>query len=377
MISDSLKCTGCGACFNVCPKSAISMQPRYGYEYPIINNTLCIKCNMCSNVCMLEKNQQTLNNQLKYEFRMSGDDILKSSSGGFCYSMSKAFIEKLNGIVYAAVYDSRNKIVVHQRIDSASEIEKTRGSKYVKSHHYHVFKTIKNDLENGLYVLFIGLPCENHGLLNFLNKKYDKLYTISLLCGGAVSSDFFKKYIDELEKVYKDNVKSINFRNKSFGSSILCTSVKLVNGKDKILKARNDYFIPLEGSKYVRPSCHTCSLSPEHILSDFITGDCFGGTPREKGVSVIVVSNNKRINGLFKNLEIYPIENKNLLVSSRAINNNKRLSAMPSEEEYNAFYNESKDSLKHAVKKNIISKYTFKQKTYRVMPNWLKAKITK
>ncbi len=46
------ECCGCGACVSVCPKDAISMQPnRYGFAYPRIDESLCIGCRMCLQVC--------------------------------------------------------------------------------------------------------------------------------------------------------------------------------------------------------------------------------------------------------------------------------------------------------------------------------------
>lgn len=41
-------CCGCWACYNICPKSAISMQQdNEGFNYPVINNDLCVACGLC------------------------------------------------------------------------------------------------------------------------------------------------------------------------------------------------------------------------------------------------------------------------------------------------------------------------------------------
>ena len=45
-------CCGCGACFSVCPKSAIIMkEDEEGFDYPVIDSDACIRCLKCLNVC--------------------------------------------------------------------------------------------------------------------------------------------------------------------------------------------------------------------------------------------------------------------------------------------------------------------------------------
>lgn len=45
-------CCGCTACYAICFKHAISMQPdEEGFDYPVIDENLCVKCYMCLKVC--------------------------------------------------------------------------------------------------------------------------------------------------------------------------------------------------------------------------------------------------------------------------------------------------------------------------------------
>lgn len=49
-------CCGCTACFAICPKSAITMvEDDEGFDYPIVNETKCIRCYMCIKVCPLKE----------------------------------------------------------------------------------------------------------------------------------------------------------------------------------------------------------------------------------------------------------------------------------------------------------------------------------
>ena len=49
-------CCGCTACFAICPKAAIRMiEDNEGFDYPQINEELCIRCYKCINVCPIKK----------------------------------------------------------------------------------------------------------------------------------------------------------------------------------------------------------------------------------------------------------------------------------------------------------------------------------
>lgn len=51
-LCDSNNCTGCGACYNICPKDSISMiQDEEGFLIPSIDRTVCIECALCVKVC--------------------------------------------------------------------------------------------------------------------------------------------------------------------------------------------------------------------------------------------------------------------------------------------------------------------------------------
>lgn len=46
------ECCGCTACAAICPKGAISMhEDEEGFEYPQIEQSKCIRCYMCIQVC--------------------------------------------------------------------------------------------------------------------------------------------------------------------------------------------------------------------------------------------------------------------------------------------------------------------------------------
>lgn len=49
------ECCGCGACYSICPKQAITMvKDELGFEYPKIDEKKCIKCYKCMKVCPIK-----------------------------------------------------------------------------------------------------------------------------------------------------------------------------------------------------------------------------------------------------------------------------------------------------------------------------------
>jgi ferredoxin len=60
--SNDKNCSGCTACYNVCPVSAITMEEdKLGFKYPRINQDKCVDCGLCKKVCPFKKIEQISN----------------------------------------------------------------------------------------------------------------------------------------------------------------------------------------------------------------------------------------------------------------------------------------------------------------------------
>lgn len=162
MIKIDNNCTGCMACVSVCPKNALSIsENREGFLYPKLNNSLCVNCGKCVNICSALEIEKVQNvNIITYGAHVKDKKILdRSQSGGMGWTIGKYFIENI-GIVYGAVIDE-NLLVKHIRCETIEDLKKTQGSKYVQSYiSKEVYNNILKDIKEDKKVLFTGTPCQ-------------------------------------------------------------------------------------------------------------------------------------------------------------------------------------------------------------------------
>lgn len=192
------ECSGCGACFSICPKNVITLIPNVeGFLFPVVDSEKCINCNLCAKVCPVN-NIDTSNSKTPEAFAVQANDEirLKSSSGGV-FTVLASYIFKQGGYVCGAAFDDSGKIC-HQVIYQENDLRLLQGSKYVQSAIGNTYKEVKNLLCSGKLVLFTGTPCQVAGLKSFLGKNYDNLITADLICHGVPSPKVFQKYIAEL-----------------------------------------------------------------------------------------------------------------------------------------------------------------------------------
>ncbi len=167
-IAQKEKCTGCHACFNICPKESIEMKTdNEGFWYPIVDENKCINCGLCEKVCPIYTEYKADANIEKKAYAMisQNDEVrLKSSSGGIFTLISEKIIDQ-GGVVFGAALSDDCRSVFHICVDNKKDLEKLRGSKYVQSKIGDTFKQAKQYLVDGRKVYFTGTPCQIGALL--------------------------------------------------------------------------------------------------------------------------------------------------------------------------------------------------------------------
>lgn len=277
-IRDTQKCVGCGNCKNACPAKAIDMvEDKDGFLIPSINHDKCVNCTKCEKVCP--------NHQLKYRnvdnlpkvclVRAKNKKILKeTASGGICTALSNYFVCEKNGYVCGAVYNDDFR-VIHILTNSLSDIERMRQSKYVQSDLGICFADIETKLKSGVYVLFIGTGCQVYALKKYLNRDYDTLFCVDLICHGVPSPKVQREYVSYLREKYGE-IKHINNRYKKiYVHSYVSTYFSEYKTGRKVIKRYSDdpmadaFFSHLS----IRTSCFECAFKTLHRLSDLTVGD--------------------------------------------------------------------------------------------------------
>ena len=158
-IKDKSNCCGCTACASICAYNAITMTPdSLGFLYPQVNAGLCVNCGLCDKICQFHDNYERYGNYdtpHACQFRLKQDEQLKKSqSGGAFFAIADKFIAE-GGVVYGAAF-TKTWIVTHQKAADDQSLSALRMSKYVQSDMRGVFTQVKEDLKNGIKVLFSG-----------------------------------------------------------------------------------------------------------------------------------------------------------------------------------------------------------------------------
>lgn len=324
------KCTGCAACYNACGKNAISMEADgEGFLFPVIDEAKCVECHLCEKSCLVLTENRLENTAKPKAYALwSLKDRTVSSSGGAFSAFARLILEK-GGIVFGAAFDKDLKCK-HIGVTDIAGLDALRGSKYVQSNVDDTFRKVKENLQNGKYVLFCGTPCQIAGLKTYLRKDYDRLLTLDLACHGVPSQAVFDAYISKISTRFAgfSHIDGFEFRRRDrwgFSPSVsLDGKFRLIFGRDNL------YMEAFDRSMTFRKSCYSCQFAKLPRGGDCSIADFWGIGRHGKsfnhntmqGVSLVLVNNEKgmaflnELKDVFKEergLDEALIENHNLV----------------------------------------------------------------
>ncbi len=313
------RCTGCGACYNICPVDAITMAPdAEGFSFPQVDASKCINCGKCLKGCPVH--QPVYENKQTPECYavMANNAIRKKSSSGGVFTLLADWMLDQGGVVCGAAYTEDFYQVEHILVESRDELDRLRGSKYVQSHSREIYREVKSRLEKGTPVLFTGTPCQVAALNSYLKKPYPGLYTLDLVCHGVPSPTVYEAFIREQEEKHGSKVVGISFRDKTIVDWNCATKITFADGQISA-KKRNEcpYLKSFLNLLTLRKSCGQCPFAKlprqgDMTIADF--WDVHRFDPKlddRKGTSLVLVNNQK-------GEEMLELLHRNAMVCSKA-----------------------------------------------------------
>lgn len=296
---ESKDCSGCALCVACCPKNCITMQSDdLGYMRPVIDDSLCIDCGLCTKKCIIE-NPEALSHPILTAAAIRSDEekLILSSSGGVFAAIAEQLISK--GWMVAGCIMDEQLTPRHVLTSNIQVVKQMYGSKYVQSNTEGVYKDVAEVLQKGKKVLFSGTPCQVAAVKRF-TKNNENLLTVEVICHGVPNVEMLHSYLDLHSR---SSIKKMIFRDKRQGWTFN-NLLELNNGKTKKINHRLSscmtYF--LEGETY-RESCYVCPYAKPERVADITIGDFWGVVNRrpdlknlidiEKGVSCLIINNEK------------------------------------------------------------------------------------
>lgn len=229
-----------------------------------------------------------------FAVRHNDEAVRASSRSGGIFTAISDYVLDNKGVIYGCVLDE-NFNAVHIRAETAEDRNRMRGSKYIQSKLGDTYTNVKRDLINERLVLFSGTSCQVAGFKKYLQKEYENLICVDIVCHGVPSAKVWNEYLHWQEKKQGSNVKAVDFRNKKdFGWRAHFEMLAFNNG----LKINSRVFTNLfYGHNILRPSCYECPYKSVMHPGDITIADYWGieiAAPEfddNKGVSLVLVNN--------------------------------------------------------------------------------------
>lgn len=193
--------------------------------------------------------------------------LIKSSSGGAFTAISDFFLMNGDAIVCSS-YDYKNQEVKYRLMLTAAERDAARGSMYIQSKPYDVFKEAEKWLKNNpqKQLLFVGVGCQAEGFRKYVEMLgfRDRVAIVDIICHGTPSPKIWREYAAILGLT-----NDLSFRDKRKGWKNP-TAVAQVNGKEISIKRYTHIFYECCA---LRPACHVCPFATIERNSDITIGD--------------------------------------------------------------------------------------------------------
>jgi len=274
-------CSGCTACYAVCPVFAIAMREDHeGFKSPEIDSKRCTDCGRCEQVCPVLHPRAAREPLAVYAAKNKDENVRSQSSSGGIFTLLAQHVLKEKGVVFGAGW-SPDWRVVHKAVETDRGLADLRGSKYVQSDMKDIFKQVKKVLDLKQKVLFTGTPCQVAGLWNYLcdsitkNHPYNEcLLLVDMICMAVSSPKVFNLFLQEKTHQYNKSLKQISFRSKKNGWAKKTFVLNFADNQEYVECGDTENFCKgFAQSLFNRPACFNCSCRQLKSGADITIAD--------------------------------------------------------------------------------------------------------
>jgi coenzyme F420 hydrogenase subunit beta len=295
-------CTSCGACSVACKFDAIFFRETVaGYFFPYIIESTCNNCGSCLSVCTgihFSNNLRTkaseepftgpvidsfvgkATNKFVYENSQSGGIVTAIAINALESNMADAMIT----VVMDWGNPARPKAVLAR---TKNDILLSQKSKYCPIPTLSVLKEV---IGSNQRIVFVGTPCQVHGLFNLIelipSLKNNIKVIIGLVCDRVMTYAALDYLVSQANRPINSE-HHLTFRDKMCGGYPGNVHIRFSKGQNRVMPSSarmqiKDYFTPAR--------CRIC-FDKMNICADIVVGDPHGIEPVDRclGESMVVV----------------------------------------------------------------------------------------
>lgn len=302
-ICEQGRCTGCGACLNVCGKQAICLQPNdLGAEIAIIDAARCISCGLCRTVCPQNQAAELHPIGSSWAAWSTNTETRRTSASGGVAAELYAWAVR-SRMWFAGVKMQPDHSAAYCLTQDPGEIPQFQNSKYLYADAGTVYREAAAKLKAGEGVLFIGVPCQVDALrqvCRVLHAPTDQLYLADLVCHGGVPKTYLQQHVHALEKRYRRHASEVSFRDPAETTHAYAFTLRQ-NGHlfyKKRVNRNDTYQVGYHKGIIYRENCYVCRYAQADRIGDLTLADfAYVGSVKSCGYS------NENVSCVFCNTE--------------------------------------------------------------------------